>query len=170
MMYLNKKVGKGRKKRHLRKLGKRFAIFLALISAIGLSVGLYRYVQYQQTLPFYPPTNLVGHIETYPGERISFQPIPVAQQKHILEHTPNGEPGVIIQFNCEQFDCPENLINNLISITEEYPNVYLAPHSRLAKMLSLSALGKLELLEYWNEDQIYGFLQSHFKAQSRSGF
>jgi len=111
----------------------------------------------------YPPTTIVGHVETYPKERISTTtPIPVAVQKHILEHVPVGggeRPGVIIQYNCAEFQCDEDLVPNLVAIARRYEYVYLAPYPEMDAKIALSAHDDLLTLDEYEREEIIAFIE-----------
>lgn len=146
-----KQQGRGRIKRKL--------IILAVI-LLG-AVGIYwLFSSTTQGFKIYPPTDIAGHVEQYPRERISREPISVAVQKHILEHTPNEVPGVIIQYNCKKFTCEPDLIDNLREIAQSHDHVYLAPYPQMDAKIALTAFGKLEILDEYDEQKIREFIEA----------
>lgn len=134
-----------------------FGVTILLILA-GAGLGIFWYGQSRKV---YPPTSIAGHVETYPPGRILDRPIPIVEQKHILEHTPNGRPGLIIQYNCERFDCEADLISNLASIAQGYEHLFLAPYPQMDAKIALTAWGKLEILEQFDEERILEFIRGN---------
>src|SRR3972149_1478097 len=76
-----------------------------------------------------PPTSMVDHVEQSPTGHILTTPMPLAIQKHMLEHADGGgRPGIIINYNCVKLRCPDGLIERLAGFVRAYPDfVYLAP-------------------------------------------
>lgn len=129
----------------------------ALIVAI-LGFGAVSWLSAQATLP--PTTYGPGHTESYPAERVSTQaPIPIAEQSHIIEHAPDGQPGVLLQFNCRAFDCGSDLIDKLVEVARGYANVYVAPFPRMDAKIALAAQGELETLAAYDERAIRRFIE-----------
>lgn len=128
----------------------------ALIAA-ALMLGFVSLISAQRTLP---PTSFAGpHVETWPSERISSRPIPIAQQKHIVEHVPGGQPGIMLAYNCEKFECDPNLVAQLEGIVRQYPTVYMAPYPEMDAKIALAAQSALLVLEEFDEQRIVEFLQ-----------
>ena len=96
-----------------------------------------------------PPTDAQGHIEVNPASHISKEPMQLLIQKHMLEHADGtGPPGIIINYNCEDFECEPGLIENLEAFAIKYTsNVYVAPWKNMGAVIVLTKLGKLEILE-----------------------
>lgn len=119
-------------------------------------------------LPFYlmtsmktlPPISMNGHIEENPSSHVLKKPMPEVIQKHMLEHADGvGPPGVIINYNCDDYDCEEGLIENLEEFAEEYPeNVYVAPFPRMDAKIVLTKLNKREIFEEYNKEGINEFI------------
>ena len=111
----------------------------------------------------YPPTSIVGHVERYPEERISNKPIPIAVQKHILEHVPlslGGERrGILLQYNCVKFSCEPDLVDQLAEIARRYEYVYMAPYPQMSAKIALTAYRKLLTLDEFDPDKILGFIE-----------
>lgn len=78
----------------------------------------------------------------------------------MLEHSDGKEkPGIIIQYNCDDFDCEPDLIQKLAALAEQYPdNVYLAPNKYDGKII-LTKLGKMEILDAFDEQKIKDFIK-----------
>jgi hypothetical protein len=111
--------------------------------------------------PNLPPTTIQGHIEQSPPSHIVSRPIPENIQKHMLEHADGrGVPGIIIQYNCDEFECESGLIARLTELVKQYPeNVYLAPNNYDGKII-LTKLGRLEILDSFNEEKIRDFIDN----------
>lgn len=107
-----------------------------------------------------PPISLQNHVEQSPPAHILDQPIPEAIQRHMLEHADGrGAPGIIIQYNCRDFECESDLVEKLKALVKEYPdNVYLAPNNYDGKII-LTKLGKLKILESFDERAIRDFIE-----------
>ena len=107
-----------------------------------------------------PPTTMQGHIESSPISHVIKQPMSVPVQKHMLEHADGtGPPGIIINYNCEDYDCESGLIENLESFAEKYPaNVYVAPFPDMDAKIVLTRLNRIEILEQYNEATIESFI------------
>jgi len=104
----------------------------------------------------------VNHVEQSPPAHIVTQPIPEPIQRHMLEHADGiegGKSGIIIQYNCQDFDCEEDLVEMLTELVRDYPsNVYLAPNDYNGKII-LTKLGKIEILDGFDEDKIKDFIE-----------
>ncbi|MDP2672545.1 MAG: hypothetical protein Q8O84_01915 [Nanoarchaeota archaeon] len=107
-----------------------------------------------------PPTDMQGHIEVSPESHILKEQMPLTIQKHMLEHADgSGPPGVVINYNCEDYICEEDLIKNLEGFAEKYPaNVYVAPFKNMDAKIALTKLGKIEILENYDEERIRNFI------------
>jgi len=107
-----------------------------------------------------PPTDMQGHIEVSPESHVLKEQMPIAAQKHMLEHADGaGPPGIIINYNCEEYACEEGLIENLEAFAEKYPaNVYVAPFKNMDAKIALTKLGKIEILENYDELRIKSFI------------
>ena len=109
-----------------------------------------------------PPTDMQGHVEASPSSHILKEPMPIAVQKHMLEHADgSGPPGVIINYNCIDFECEQNLISKLEEFANKYPsNVYVAPFPEMDAKIALTRLGKIKILEEYDEEEINNFINS----------
>lgn len=127
--------------------------------AVLLIGGIYLWQTNKEILP---PTDPTGHIEDKPPAHIMDKPISYQIQKHMLEHADgNGPPGVIINYNCEDFDCEPDTIEKLKKIVESYPdNVYLAPYPRMSAKLVLTRHRRLEKLDKVDEEFIRSFIEN----------
>ena len=129
-----------------------------VILAIG--GGIFGLVWFLLSRPLLPPTVMQNHVELSPPSHIVSQPIPDRIQRHMLEHADGGgRPGVIIQYNCEKFECESDLVQKLTELVRNYPaNVYLAPNNYDGKII-LTRLGKREILEEFSEQRIKDFIR-----------
>ena len=121
-------------------------------------------------LPFYfiinietlPPTSMEGHIERNPDSHVLKSPMPEAVQRHMLEHADGKQGaigGIIISYNCRNYECEEDLIEKLESFAEKYPdNVYVAPFPRMDAKIALTKLGKIKTLEQYDGQLIENFI------------
>ena len=108
-----------------------------------------------------PPTDLQGHVEANPPSHILKEPMPIAIQKHMLEHVDGvegGRGGVIINYNCKDYQCEENLIGNLEAFATKYDYVYVSPLENMDAKIAITKLGKIEILENYNEEKIESFI------------
>ena len=118
-----------------------------------------------------PPTDMRGHVEANPSSHVLKEPMPIAIQKHMLEHA-DGEniPGIIINYNCKDYSCSESLIGNLESFAGIYPeNVYVAPFKDLDGKIVLTKLGRLEILEEYDENRIHLFISGRIPLVENFG-
>lgn len=141
---------------NLRKVGG----ILALVLVIGgLGYGGYRWVSGAK---YFPPTDFAGHTEDLPAGHILTEPMPLPVQKHMLEHADGGgRPGVIINYNCDDFPCESDAVDQLTEIAQEYPShVYLAPFPDMDAKIALTHVGKLETLDGVDEARIRAFIEN----------
>lgn len=126
----------------------------AVAAAVILGVGGW----WLQGRPSLPPTDMSGHIESWPPGRILSSPIPEVIQKHILEHVSDqGPPGVIIQYNCRDFACEAGLIEDLTAVARDYSLVFMAPNTYEGKII-LTKLGQRRVLDQFDEQAIRDFI------------
>lgn len=101
-------------------------------------------------------------METFPTQRVNEFPIPVAVQKHILEHGGGSDPdkpGILVQYNCR--DCP-GLVEQLKAIAERYPDVvWLAPYPEMTPKIALTTRDKLLALDAYDEARIVEFIRKY---------
>jgi len=137
-----------------RKIGKYLLYSVIGVVAIG---GLGWFIS---TRPSLPPTTAQNHTEDMPQAHITDQPIPDSMQRHMLEHSDGkNKPGILIQYNCKKYSCESDLITQLAELAKQYPeNVYLAPNNYAGKII-LTKLGKIEVLDAFNEQRIKDFIE-----------
>ena len=130
-------------------------IIYAVIGA-GVIGGLIWLVS---TGPNLPPITDQNHSESSPPAHIVNKPIPDKIQRHMLEHADGGDkPGIIIQYNCDDFECEGELIDKLKELVDKYPdNVYLAPNTYDGKII-LTKIGRRKILDNFNEEIIKDFI------------
>lgn len=131
-----------------------------IIFILVIGGGIFALIRFSLTAPQLPPTSMEGHIEQSPSSHILNQPMPETIQKHMLEHADGrGRPGVIIQYNCDTFECEPDLIKKLTDLAKQYPdNVYLAPNTYDGKII-LTKLGKRKILNEFEEEAIRNFIE-----------
>lgn len=138
---------------------KRIAIVGFLVAGLaGIGYFFSRVSVNQQILP---PIDIIGHSERNPAAHILDEPMPLAIQKHMLEHADGGgPPGIIINYNCEDYLCESDFIEQLKKIVEQYPqNVYLAPFKNMSAKLVLTKLSEREILEEIDQERIRNFIE-----------
>ena len=136
-----------------KKLGRsifRILIAILIVGGIGWFIA---------NRPKLPPTVMQGHIEQSPPSHIVNTPIPDNIQRHMLEHADGGgRPGIIIQYNCSDFDCAPDLLSRLTELVNDYPkNVYLGPNNYDGKII-LTKLEKRKVLGEFDEEAIIKFI------------
>lgn len=143
-------------KANLIRKARNWAIGLVIISA--LVVGGYFWWTNREVLP---PTDISGHIEQSPSAHILDEPMPIQIQKHMLEHADgNGPPGVVINYNCEDFECEANLLKELAEIANQYPEfVYVAPYRKMTKKLAITRYQKIETFDSFNREALVRFIE-----------
>lgn len=107
-----------------------------------------------------PPTSIADHVEQSPSGHILTTPLPLAIQKHMLEHADgSGPPGVIINYNCVKFSCPDGLVDRLAGIVRAYSDfVYLAPYPDMDVKIAVTKLGKILTLDDVDPARIRAFI------------
>ena len=132
----------------------KFLIALTILFFMG---GLYFYIKSRPNLP---PIDMSWHIEENPPNHMLDTAMPEVVQKHMLEHADGkGDPGIIIQYNCNMpYRCEPGLVSKLKQLVKKYPkNVYLAP-GNYSGMIILTRLNKREILNSYNEPKILEFI------------
>lgn len=110
---------------------------------------------------YYPPTDIAGHAESVPPTHILSRPMPLSIFKHMLEHADgSGPPGVIISYNCEDYECEPDLVDRLRTIAEDYPTfVYLAPFPGMTTKIAVTRRGDQIILDTFDEERIRAFIE-----------
>lgn len=100
-----------------------------------------------------PPTS-GPHLGSIARWGIHQVPIPDEVQVHNLE-----DGGVMVQYNCESCD---GLVRKLEQIVHRYDkHVVLAPYPRLDKKIALTAWGRIEKFDEFDEKQIIRFIEAY---------
>lgn len=163
-LYEHKKSKKELSKKKQKKIGKlknfqkKAIVYTAIIAGVFVvGGGLFWFASNRPNLP---TISTLGHIEASPPSHIVTDPIPVSIQSHMLEHADGkGKEGVIIQYNCDDYECEADLINKLTDIVGEYPeNVYLAPNNYDGKII-LTKVGQREILDVFDAKRIRDFIE-----------
>src|SRR3989344_8190123 len=145
----SEKISKERRQLPVKKI-RNWIIFIA-VSAL-LIFGFYFIFSNIKTLP---PTDMQGHVEQNPASHVLKEPMPIAIQKHMLEHADGtGKPGVVINYNCEDYECESDLIEKLESFAEKYDYVYVAPFKNMDAKIALTKLNEIEILEEYDNEKI----------------
>ena len=109
-----------------------------------------------------PPTSFgPGHSESYPPTQINTQPISPLIQEHVMERGgSHPEGGMLVQYNCVDYQCEPGLAQRLTEIVRSFPpQVYLAPYPGMDAMIALAAPGRLEILDSFDEQRIREFIE-----------
>jgi len=148
------KSGQEKRKRKIKKF---LNISYAVVAVVAFVWGVSFLASGVKKLP---PTTMQGHVEESPASHILTEEMPENIQKHMLEHADgSGSPGVIIQYNCEKFECEDNLVEKLEKIVEEYSSfVYLAPNSKYDGKIILTRSNKIKVLDSFNKEEIRAFI------------
>ena len=136
---------------------KNYGIFIAIL--VLVVAGFYFLFSSVKTLP---PTDMKGHVEQSPISHILKEPMPLAIQRHMLEHADGtGPPGIIINYNCDDYNCEPNLIEKLEAFAEIYTaNVYVAPFKNMDAKIVLTRQNGIDILENYDEGRIRNFIKS----------
>lgn len=108
-----------------------------------------------------PPTADRGHIEESPSSHIVTVPMDIRVHKHMLEHADGtGAPGVIINYDCDNYSCGDDLLLKLEEIVKKYPeNVYLAPYRNMKTKIVISRLGSQKQFNDFDEQELINFIK-----------
>jgi hypothetical protein len=85
---------------------------------------------------------------------ISNQQLPDETQVHNLE-----DGGVGIQYSCPN-GCSD-LVNQLGDIAEDYDRVFLGPYADLENAIALTAWGRIDSFDKFDEERIRNFIESY---------
>ena len=134
-----------------------WGIFVVVFVLVGW--GIFYLATNVKTLP---PVSMQGHIEVNPPSHVMRVPMKLEIHKHMLEHADGGGPsGIIINYNCDDYECEEGLIENLEAFAERYPsNVYVAPFQNMDAKIALTKLNKIQILEQYDEKVIDNFINN----------
>ena len=151
------------RKARLRNLRRSFLMAAVGFVVVGLAIG--GIVLFMTTRSTFgkelPPTSFTAaHSESFPPGQINSRPIPRLIQEHVMERNATHPPGqMLVQYNCEDYQCEPDLIQKLTDLVREYPSsVYLAPYPIMDAKIALAAPGRLETLESFDEGKIREFI------------
>ena len=100
-----------------------------------------------------PPTS-GPHLGQLANWGIHTQPIPNELQVHNLE-----DGGVMVQYNCDNCD---DLVNQLERVVSRYrDHVVLAPYPDMDDRIALTAWGRIDKFEEFDEDRIVAFIDAY---------
>jgi hypothetical protein len=78
----------------------------------------------------------------------------------------NGPPGVIINYNCQDYQCEPDLVERLTAIAQEYLEfVYLAPFPNMTAKIAVTRVGAIETFDTFDEST-EGAIRSRVVATS----
>jgi hypothetical protein len=161
-------------RRHRTRRGSTTTLPTILIAAAVLAFGLLIYeavrprpgiampdlgnlhITYPQTATYNssPPTSGPHYTSLAPWG-IHTEPIQNELQVHNLE-----DGGVMVQYNCPD-GCPE-LVDQLAEIVGRYDRfVILAPYPDMEARIALTAWGRIDTLEAFNESRIVRFIETY---------
>ena len=127
-----------RRRHRIRKL----LIFSGVVAAVVVVIG--GLLAYGSTRKLLPPTTFgPGHSESLPPQQINTQPIPLRVQEHVMEHVgPTQKPGILVQYNCDDYECAPDLVSNLDDLVRDFESVFDRGH-RLELQVDAVALAEL---------------------------
>ena len=68
--------------------------------------------------------------------------------------------GMLVEYNCEDYECEPDLVERLTEIVLGYPTqVYMAPYPGMDAKIALAAPGRLLTLETLDENKIHEFIR-----------
>lgn len=145
-------------KKHVNKKKIKNRIIILIVLGLIVWGGYALFQDDSQTLP---PTSMQGHIEASPPSHVIRVPMRLEIQRHMLEHVDGNDGargGVIINYDCKNYECEPGLIENLESFAEEYDYVYVAPYLNMKVKIALTSLGRIETFDEFNEETIRNFI------------
>lgn len=152
--------GEGRKA-SAKKAIKKWVVITIVVLVLVVAIGAF--IRFTATRKVFPPTSSLNHTELVPEKHISDKPFTYNDQVHMLEHADGvdgGPPGVFINYNCNDFECEDDLIDKLTTIAQDYPEfVYLAPFRNMGAKLVLTKEGQQEVFESFDEGKIRSFIR-----------
>lgn len=119
-----------------------------------------------------PPTDMLGHVESSPLSHVLKEPMSIPIQKHMLEHVDGEEGaggGVIINYNCKDYNCENSLVENLETFASYYNYVYVAPFKNMDAKIALTKLNQIEILDEYDKDKIHIFISGRVPTDEELG-
>jgi hypothetical protein len=143
---------------------KGWIIFILIIGVFGF--GIYWLSSNVGGALTLPPTTMAGHIEASPKSHVLKKPMDIAVQKHMLEHVDGQEGargGIIINYDCENYECDKGLVEKLEGFAGQYDYVYVAPFKNMQVKIALTKLGRIKKLDFYDEGKIETFITGIFQ-------
>ncbi|HZY31434.1 MAG TPA: DUF3105 domain-containing protein [Candidatus Methylomirabilis sp.] len=106
-----------------------------------------------------PPTS-GPHTDGLARWGVHTEPIPKEMQVHNLE-----DGGVVINYACR--DCPE-LVDQLKAIAGRYDRVVLAPYPGMDRKIALTAWGRIDTFDEFDDGRITKFIKAHIGIDHHS--
>jgi len=131
---------------------------IVLIVLVGLIYGFTAL----SSVKSLPPTTMKNHIEVVPETQILKEPIELKIHRHVLEHFDSGQDsrgGVIINYDCMNYNCEPDLIEKLEAFTKEYEYVYVAPFKNMKEKIVITKLNQIRKLNSYDESAIKQFIE-----------
>jgi len=135
--------------------------YIIIIISLIIIFGVYWMFTSASNATSLPPISMEGHVERVPSSHILRKPLALNVQKHLLEHVDGIEGasgGVIINYDCKNFECETNLIENLENFAVKYDYVYVAPFKNMEVKIALTRLGRIEKYDSYDERGIEIFI------------
>jgi len=135
-----------------------WGIFIVILGFIIF--GIYFMITSVSSVRELPPTTMEGHTERLPSSHVLKSPMAIDIQKHMLEHVDGqdgGVGGVIINYDCKNFECEPGLVEKLESFAGKYNNVYVAPFNMPVK-IAITKLGRIVTLDQYDSIKIETFI------------
>ncbi len=83
-----------------------------------------------------------------------------------MEHVGDGDPGIIVSYNCADYQCEPDLVEQLANLVHSYPpQVFLAPFPRMDAKIALTTQGKLVTLDAFDETRIRRFIDQNLSGK-----
>ena len=139
------------------KARKRFRNIAILVVILAIVVYGFSAVSGRESLP---TKTMDNHIEVWPNSQISKSPLNPKIHRHILEHANNAEeePGVVINYDCRNYDCEAGLIQDLEDFTKNNEIVYVAPYKNMKAKIVVTKLNRQITLDALDTKRIENFI------------
>jgi len=134
--------------------------FIIIIIGLVIIFGIY-WMSVNASNASLPPISMEGHVERVPSSHILKKPMGLSVQKHMLEHIDGEEGvggGVIINYDCKNFECEGDLIGKLEDFAVKYDYVYVAPFKNMEVKIALTRLGRIEKYDSYDERKMEIFI------------
>ena len=145
---------------------RRAAIIKIAMGGVAVAVVAVVIVIFLGSRDILPPTGFgPNHSESLPPRQINTQPIPRVIQEHVMERGGGHIPGgMLVQYNCTDYECDPDLVERLTGIVRNYPQqVYLAPYPGMDAKIALAAPGRLVTLKTLDEAMVHQFITDNLQ-------